>query len=139
MGFVDDLKAEFEADKPTASVDVTLNGNLYTLVFQQMDGIGWAEATDQAPVRPGVLLDMRYGYNLRALTLIVAPKTGKRRDGDDLVEMTADQWRNLLKALPGASVNRIGDALFSLNEYGPAEAVEALKKASPVGLGLNSD
>lgn len=138
MTFEDDLKAEFEAPKPTKDVDVKLNGKLYTFRFELMDSVEWASATDRAPARPGVLLDMRFGYNLRALVPLVAPMSGKRVDGDELVDLTPDQWRNLFKALPGASVMRIGDTLFDLNEYEPGEAVKELKKASAVEPKKNS-
>lgn len=138
MSFEDDIRAEFEAEKPYHDVSVKLNGNLHTFRFTQMDGLQWASATDMHPARPGVLLDMRFGYNLRPLSLLVAAQTGKRIDGDKFVDLTPDQWTNLFKALPGASVMRIGDALFELNEYGPGEAIEALKKASAAESALNS-
>jgi hypothetical protein len=137
MSFADDLKAEFEADKPTRDVEIPLNGNLYTLRFERMDGTDWTLATDAAPARPGVLLDMRYGYNLRALVPPVAEKTGKLVDGDNLVDVSEDQWRAIFKGA-GATVSRIGDAIFALNEYDPAAEVEALKKVSAGGRKRNS-
>lgn len=130
MSFEEDLKAASEAELPTKDVDVTLNGSLYTLRFTLMDGTEWAACTDQAPARPGVLLDTHYGYNMRALVYIVAPKSGQMVDGDSTKPLTDDQWRALLKALPGGPMMRIGDTLFALNEYEPGEAVEAAKKAS---------
>lgn len=130
MSFVDDLKAEFEAPMPTEDVPVTLNGNLYTFRFTRMDGVEWASLTDLFPARPGVMLDMRYGYNLRPLTLAAAARSGQRVDGDQIVDLTEDQWRNLFKALPGASIQRFSDAIFLLNEHGPAQEVEQAKKAS---------
>lgn len=129
MSFEDDLKAEFEAEKDHRDVDVKLNDKLYTFRFTVLDGVEWAAAGDLFPARPGVLLDMRYGYNLRPLSLYVAAKTGKRVDGDKLVDLTPDQWSNLFKALPGYSVARIGDAMFDLHEISPERAVEELKKA----------
>jgi len=139
MSFEDDLKAESEVVKPTRDVDVSLNGNLHTIRFTQMDGTDWAAATDQAPARPGVLLDMRYGYNLRQLVYVVAPKSGKRVVGAEEVALTEDQWRLLLKSLKGGPMMRLGDALFILNEYEPDEEVAAAKKASAVAPALNSD
>jgi len=69
----------------------------------------------------------------------VASKTGARVDGDALVKLSEDQWRILFKALPGASVMRIGDVIFALNEYTPGVEVEALKKGSAVAPALNSE
>lgn len=132
MSFEDDLKAEYEALKPTSDVDIALNGNLYTLRFKQMDGTEWADACDRAPVRPGVLLDKKYGYNLRFLVTLAAPLSGGRVDGDSVVPLTPDQWRAILKG-NGRNVSRIGDAIFLLNEYGPEDAVDEAKKASAAG------
>lgn len=128
--FVDDLKAEFEAERPYRDVPVKLNGTLHTLRFTQMSGADWTSAGDQTVARPNVLIDVRYGYNIRALTYIAAPKSGKLLESGTLTDLTDDQWRNLLKTIPGPSFNAIADALYVLNEYEPAEAVEALKKAS---------
>ncbi|MGJ4843906.1 hypothetical protein [Leifsonia sp. Le1] len=128
MTFEDDLKAECEAERPTADVDVLLNGNPYTLRFTQMEGMDWASNSDLAPARPGVLLDTRYGYHLRQLVTIVAPQCGGRVDGDMVVPLTEDQWRAIFKG-NGRNVARIGDAIFMLNEYNPDKAVEDAKVA----------
>jgi hypothetical protein len=137
LSFEDDIKAEFEAPKPTQDVDITLNGTLYTFRFTRMDGLEWASLCDMFPARPGVLFDMRYGYNLRPLTLAAAAKSGQRLEGEAPVDLTEDQWRNLFKTLPGASIERFSDALFQLNEYGPAQEVDAAKKASVGAFGQN--
>lgn len=139
MSFDDDLDAQLSADKDTRDVDVVLNGKLVTFRFVQMDALEWAAATDMFPARPKVLLDMRYGYNLRGLTPLAAARSGKRVDGDKLVELTPEQWEKLFKALPGAHVMRIGDSLFDLNEYSPGEAVVALKKELADVSALSSD
>lgn len=137
MTFEDDLKGAFEAPKPTSDVEVLLKGTVYTFRFTQMDGYEWASACDQAPPRISVAVDRFFNYNIRALTLIAAPLSGKRVDGDELVDLTPDQWRNLLKALPGESLQRISDALFRLNQIAPAEAVEDAKKALAAGSATN--
>jgi hypothetical protein len=138
MTFEDDLKAEFEAPPSTEDVEVLLKGTVYKFRFTQMDGYEWASACDQAPPRITVALDRYFNYNIRTVTLIAAPLSGKRVDGDELVDLTPDQWRNLLKALPGESFQRISDALFKLNQIAPAEAVEEAKKASTVEPKKNS-
>lgn len=138
MSFEDDLKAESEAELPYKDVELTLNGNLYVLRFTLMDGTEWAAATDQAPARPGVLLDTHYGYNMRALVYIVAPKSGRLVEGDSTKELTDDQWRLLLKSVKGGPMMRLGDTLFALNEYEPERAVEAAKKASRVAAATTS-
>jgi hypothetical protein len=133
MSFDDDLEAAVLAEKDWADVEISLNGKYHVLRFFEMDALLWADQTDRFPARPRVLLDMRYGYNLRPLSMAVAPLTGKLVDGDKLVDLTEDQWRKLFKgALKGAPIMRIGDALFNLNEYLPGLEVEAAKKAFEV-------
>lgn len=143
MGFSEDLAAAKTAERNIRDVDVTVNGVLYTLRFTQMDGLDWADEADRHPARPKVLIDLRYGYNLRSLVKAVAPQTGVLViDGEssalrvDPVDPEnpkdpdrVDEWVDLLKALDGAAIQRIGDAIWSLNEWEPGQAVEAAKKA----------
>lgn len=138
MSFDDDLDAQVAADAEYADVDVLINGKLRTLRFFQMDGLEWSDQTDRFPARPGVLLDSKYGYNLRPLSRAVAPLCGKMVDGDKLVDLTKEQWGKLFKGLAPASVMRIGDAIFNLNEWLPGLAVDEAKKALAVESALNS-
>lgn len=130
LSFEDDLKTEFEEPAPTKDVDVVLNGNLHTFRITRMDGVEWASLVDMFPARPGVLLDMRYGYNLRPLTLAALPKSAKHINGDTLEDLTEEQWRKLFKTVPGAYIERFSDAVFLLNEHGPNDEVDQAKKAS---------
>jgi len=129
MSFDDDLKAQAEAERPFEDVSVAVNKNLHTFRFRRMDGDEWANEVDKHPARPGVLVDMRYGYNIRSIVKAVAPKCGVRMDGNVETVMDVEQWGKLFKALDGAAVARFGDAIWGLNEYGPAAEVEAAKKA----------
>ena len=129
MSFLDDLTEQKTAAPPTVDVDVTLNKNLHTLRFKQMDGLAWATAGDQHPPRADVAVDRRYGYNLRALVLAVVPATGVRVEDDAEHELSAAEWGELFAILPGAMVGRICDAVWGLNEYLPEQEVEAAKKA----------
>lgn len=138
MSFEDDIKAEFEAPKPTHDVDVELNKTRYTLRFTQMDPLEWVSATDMFPPRMESPIDVYYGYNLRPLTIEVAQKTGKRVDGEKLVDLTPDQWKNLFKTVPGGAVAKIGDAIFGLNVMESEEAISIVKKAYEVASTRNS-
>jgi hypothetical protein len=126
----DDLDADVNRDVDYADLNININGKLRTLRFTQMDGLEWAELTDHFPARQGVLLDSRYGYNLRPLSKAAAPLCGKLLDGDTEVSLTEEQWAKLFKAQPGSTVMRIGDVIWNLNEFLPTAAVEALKKGS---------
>lgn len=129
MSFADDLKAQSEAVLPHEDVEVLLNGNVHVFRFRQIDGVEWTAETDKYPARPGVLIDARYGYNLRALVKGIAPKCGVRLDGDTEIGMETDEWADLWKAIDGPTFARITDAIWGLNEYRPGLAVEAAKKA----------
>lgn len=129
MAFLDDLEAQAQAQVPTQDVELTLNGNLYTLRFRRMDGVEWATETDKHPARPGVLIDTRYGYNLRSLVKAVALKTGGRVEGDTVVDLSEDEWKQLWKIIDGSAAQRIGDAVWALNEWLPSAEVEKAKKA----------
>jgi hypothetical protein len=138
VGFLEDLAAEKAAQRPTADVEVLLNGNLYTLRFTKLDGTEWAAEVDKYPARPGILIDSRYGYDLRKLVKGIAHKCGVLLDGETEVPLQwdppgtkdrVDEWADLFKALDGHAVQRIADAIWGLNEYAPAQAVEAAKKA----------
>jgi hypothetical protein len=149
MSFQDDLNAQKSAAIPHRDVDVLLNGVLYLFRFKKMSGLDWASESDKYPARPGVLLDMRYGYNLRALTEGVAPLCGVRVDGDEEVPLivetvsrenpdAVDEWADLFAGIDGSTFQRISDAIWDLNEYGPSQAVEAAKKARPVSDGASA-
>ncbi|MFN4000866.1 hypothetical protein [Microcella sp.] len=137
MSFLDDLQAEIAKPAPTLDVDVVLNGNKHTLQFRRLDGLTWAELIDRHPPRiggkdendveiPPVWVDVRYGYNLRAVILDAAPLCGSVPDG---AELSASDWADLLNALDGAAFQRVSDAIFQLNEVGPREEVDAARKA----------
>lgn len=141
MTFEDDLAAQVVKPRPSQDVDVLINGTPYTFRFVQIDGFEWAAECDKHPARPGVLLDTRYGYNLRSLTKAVARLSGTRVDGDKLIPLRVDkvdpkaavvgvdEWASLFKNIDGAAFQRISDAIWALNEYAPANAIEAAKKA----------
>lgn len=142
MGFSEDLEAAKTAERKTAEEDVLLNGNLYTVRFVQMDGLDWAAETDRHPARPGVLIDLRYGYNLRSLVKAVAPLTGTvLKDGEEVQLRVdpvdpknpsdpnrVDEWRDFLKAISGAAVLRLGSVIWALNQWDPDNAIDAAKK-----------
>lgn len=139
MSFDDDLDAAVAAERDTVDVSATVNGHLYTFRFTQMDGLEWADITDRFPGRPGVLLDTRYGYNLRPLSKMAAKETGELVEGDTLTKLSPEQWDKFFKGAPGAAVMRIGDAIFNLNEYLPGLAVEDAKKALAAESAKSSD
>jgi hypothetical protein len=146
MSFEDDLAAAQTPEDKHIDVLVLINKKPYTLRFRPMDGLEWAAETDRHPARPGVLVDTRYGYNLRTLTRAAAPRSGvvvvdgeeRTLRVDPIVQQLpgmpkpparVDEWADIFRAISGHEFQRITDAIWSLNEYGPQEAVEAAGKA----------
>lgn len=132
MSFDDDLEAQLNAEADWADCDITVNNKLVRLRFTQLDALEWADLCDLCPPRPGSPIDRNFGYNFRAVVTLAAPKSGKRLDGEEAVELTADQWRKLLKSINPLSLRTIGDVIFNLNEWIPAQEVAAAKKAFAV-------
>lgn len=129
MSFDEDLDAQLATERDTAEVDVVVAGKLQTLRFTEMDGLEWADLTDRCPPRPDAAVDRGYGFNIRLVTALAAPKCGQLKSGDGWVDLTDEQWTKLLRGQKGAQVRSIGDALFELNQWGPGQAVLAARKA----------
>jgi hypothetical protein len=137
MSFLDDLNAATQIERPTADVDVLLNGTRYTLRFTQLTGIDWGLLVDKHPPRIGsigktdgekvdpVYVDLKYGYNIRGVILEAAPMCGEVV-GEGAISTA--KWEQLLKALDGAAFQRVCDAIFNLNEIAPEKAVDAARK-----------
>jgi hypothetical protein len=138
MSLDEDLDAQLAVEPDFADVDVLVNGKLRRLRFTSMDGLAWADLTDKAPPRPTAALDRAYGFNIRLVVALAVPICGRLVDGGDLVELTDEQWKKLLRGLKGAQQRAIGDALFDLNVWGPSKDVDAARKAFEAGSGKNS-
>jgi hypothetical protein len=106
VGFLEDLAAEKTAQRPTADVEVLLNGNLYTLRFTKLDGTEWAAEVDKYPARPGILIDSRYGYDLRKLVKGIAHKCGVLLDGETEVPLRWDPPGRRTVSMSGRTCSR---------------------------------
>lgn len=127
MTFEDDLAAANETK--WVDVDVVLNGNLHTFRFLQFAGLDWATEADKHPARPGVLIDMKYGYNIRTLCKAVAKITGRRVSEDgSLAVLPEAQWDILFRDSSGNAAQALCDAIWGLNEALPEAEVDAAKK-----------
>jgi hypothetical protein len=126
-------KAQLAESALTEDVPVLLGEAVVTLRFTEMKGMEWAEVTARSPARVDATIDHRYGYNVHFAATLAAPRSGKRVDGDELVALSDQEWRDLFEVLSGPDFASIADAMFMLNEHGPAERLDAAKKASTVG------
>ena len=145
MTSIDELlaKAKTDAETPPQSdpIDVLIGGELVTLVFARADGKAWAGECARYPMRLGVKIDEAYGYDFHRVVMAISPTTGKQLvDGVESV-LTEEQWQGIYAegVLSGHDFEKIADAVWALNEWGPQSRVAALKKASRVASATNSD
>ena len=134
MGFLEDLAVAKEQPKQKSEpVSVIVNDALYELVFYRADGDVWAETVSRHPARTESKIDLRYGYNFNAVVLEVAPKTGRLVEDGTETELPGEAWADLIPALSGAEIGRVTDAIWALNEWNPAQEIEAAKKLLTAG------
>jgi hypothetical protein len=135
MSFDDDLKKQQEdsapAAQPTGDASIRVGGNLYTFRFTRMRGIEWATeiVKKQHKPRTDVTLDSHFGYNVHSVVRAVAPLTGARVEGDELVTMEPKRWKALFDSLDSAGVQSLVDTIWGLNEWDPRQELEDAKKA----------
>lgn len=130
MTFLDDLHAAQTAPRNYADVPLLINGTLHTMRIRRMDGFDWTAETDLHPMRPGVGIDMKYGYNFRTLTKSAAPQSAVLVVDDDEVAISDDEWEVFFTpgTLSGRDFAALTDAIWALNVRHPELAVEAAKK-----------
>ncbi len=102
--------------------------SLITVKFTRLDGQTWAILTSAYPMRIDIALDRSFGYNYDAVTEAATRRSGVRVDDDGEHEITEEQWSRLFKILSGHDIERIRDAVWTLNEYEPSQHIEALVK-----------
>jgi hypothetical protein len=109
--------------------------SIVTLRFTRMPAAQWADVISRCPVRLESDIDKQYGFDADKAAVIGAPLCGVRLEGDDEVEVSDDEWRDLFATITGYEVACIADAIFALNFWGPAQRVSDLKKgfSGPLG------
>lgn len=144
---VSDRRAELEAAILEASKDVRLaadpaaalrseleellkseQDSLTTFRFYRMRGDEWVECTARSPLRLDVPLDAQYGYNYHGACKLAALRSGFRIEDDNEVALTEQEWTDVWSVLSGGEVTQLADAIWELNEWGPAARVHDLKK-----------
>jgi hypothetical protein len=150
--FADDLaaaKAKRKNEPISVLVDVLVNEELVRLKFTELPAERWADICAHSPVRPEVLYDEQYGYNIHSACRMAAPLCGVRVvAGEDVpLEMRRDpstgrvvgsEWDDLFDVISGHEFGLIADAIWELNEWGPQQRLEAAKKASTLASAVNS-
>lgn len=145
MTSIDDLiaKAKAAAETPPQSepIDVVIGDEMVTLRWTRADGKAWAAECARYPMRLGVKIDEAYGYDFHAVVMAISPKTGKQVVEGEEVALDEKQWQGIFAegVLSGHDFEKIANAVWDLNEWGPQGRVAALKKASRVASATNSD
>ena len=122
-------------------VKVTIGGELVEFVFLRVDGKLWAGQCAKFPPRVDVPIDRNYGYNFHQVVISVSPESGRLVSDDGLVPLSDEQWRGVFAdgVLSGHDFQRVADAIWHVNEWGPQQKVAALSKASARASKQNSD
>jgi hypothetical protein len=141
-----DFDAELDADLDSqeteepdfAVVPVLINGKLRRLKFTQMDGLAWADICDRNDPRTGVKIDTAFGYNVAGAATLAAAASGRIQSGEEWKTLTPERWKRVIRNLSGAHLRAVADAVFQLNQYGPALAVLEAGKAYAVESAMKS-
>lgn len=134
------LAAESVADQIQARID-QLNeaaaDSLVTIRLTRIPGKEWALLTSTHPLRPDSPIDRAYGYNFDAVCEAAArfrdsdgQAYAHRVEGEEVVEITDDEWTELFDVLSGAEVVDFRDNVWALNDYEPQQRLAALVKSS---------
>lgn len=120
---VDDLRAQIQDLRDNAD-------SVLTFRFRKLDGYTYAGLCAKYPPRLDVSADLGAGgYNIDEVCKAAAKANGVRIDGDVEEKPSEAEWDDLFVQLSGHDVKRIRDAIWMLNEYGPAQQLELAKKA----------
>jgi hypothetical protein len=106
--------------------------SLTTFRFYRLPGREWAECIARNPVRIDAPLDRQYGYNFHGACRFAAIRSGYVLEGDGEAELSTQQWDDVWSTLSGSEVTALTDAIWELNEWGPAARLTDLKKSSAV-------
>lgn len=102
--------------------------SIVTLRFTRLPAAQWADVKAMSPVRLESDIDQHYGFNADKAAALASPLCGVRVEGDDEFALSEDEWRDVFAAISGHEFSLIADAIFEMNEFGPAQRVADLKK-----------
>lgn len=125
-----DIQAQIDALRERSS------GAVVDLVFERLPGDLWTDITIRHPARLDASVDVNYGYNLDDVSKAVAKaKRGGhsfawRLEGGSPAVLTDEQWEDVFTLMSGHEFNQVRDAIFILNEFGPAQRLAEAKKGS---------
>lgn len=117
-------------------LDASVQDSLVTYRVFRLPGDVWAELVARNPVRVGVPIDQRYGYNYdavckQALQFVGADGFvyGGPLEDDAVTALDAAEWARTFKVLSGHEVTKLISDVWELNEYEKSQRIEALVKS----------
>lgn len=133
-------KGKRAAEPITKTVQVMVGDQLTMLKFAELPATQWADIGAANPVRPGVVIDAQYGYNIHSACRVAAAVSGVRVEDDVDVPLAVErdktgrvissEWDDLFEVISGHEFGLIADAIWELNEWGPQLRLGEAKKAS---------
>lgn len=142
----EDLRLAAPSDEHSAPIRAQLDDvarealdAVLTVRITRIPGDDWAEIVSRNPARLDVPIDKHYGYNYDAVCNAAAvfrdddgTAYAHSVDGDDLVPLERAEWFDLISVISGGEATELRDAIWSLNEYEPAQRLDLLVKSSGV-------
>lgn len=125
-----DAKAEIVEPK-TGDHEVVIAGKVVTFRFTKVAPLAWRELVGAFPPRAGVVRDTNLGYNFDAASAGFPAVAVV--DGDDVVKLSPEQWRDLYGMFESPDMFAVGTLLWGIHEFEPSKAVEEAKKALTPG------
>lgn len=133
MGILDDLAVAKEqvADRvKTPPIECLVNGKVYNVVFYRAEPEEWTRVTAKHLPRKDILLDIRNGYDIAAVSRAISASCGRVLDGDAEVEMSEEQWADLWVVIPPSTARLLEANVWSLHEHDTEMQIAEAKKAS---------
>lgn len=128
-------REQIEQVEPTKQ-EILLAGQLVTMHIRPLSGQEWRALVVQHPPRVEevddkkvvIAADRPYGFNIDSLVpeyprLAIA-------DGDNEIELSQDEWREIVAVLADPSLEAMRLAIWGLNVYEPAMEIQGAGKAS---------
>lgn len=108
-------------NRETVDVQVMLGESVAEFRFTKLDAMEWRNLCAKYAPRDGVVRDMNLGYNYDLAPSGYPVAAIRLVDGDELVEVSVEQWAGVLAALESPDLFNVSTALWGMHEWGPRE------------------
>jgi hypothetical protein len=87
----------------------------------------------QAGIRKDVPIDRGLGFDPHTAAILAWNQSGKLVEGDELHDISKDEWETLFGVISGPDFATMVDVTFHVQQRGPSERTEEAKKALTAG------